>query len=113
MPAYALDLISGAGVESDGCVDGGLVQWIAIEARDTTRRHRRFAQTLVELWCPFIQGGQDGECGNPGVDGRAFDAIEAHDLGRIVVESVVRVGEEKFAGVVVWEVDGSIGVGAP
>ena len=110
MPAHALDSVGKPRLRRDGRVDGGLVQRGAVEAGDAADGHGVVAQVVVEGRVLGAQGGEGGEDGDPGVFAPAFEAVEALDLVRGVVEGVVGVRQEQLGRVVVGDADGALGV---
>ena len=110
MPPYALDLLGKARLNSHGRVDGRLVERVAVEAGDAADGHGGVAEVAVEVGKLGSKLGEGGEGGDPGVFAPAFEAVEALDLVRGVVEGVVGMGEEELRGVVVGYADGPFGV---
>ena len=110
VPAHALDLVRAARIRGQGRVDGGLVEGGAVEAGDAADGHGGVAQVVVKGGEFALEGREGGGRGDPGVFATAFEAVEALDVVRGVVEGVVGVREEQLRGVVVGDAEGAFGV---
>ncbi len=109
MPAEALHPV-GARLHGDGRIDCGLVQRLTVEARHAANDHGGVAQMLIGFRGFLLQCLQCGEGRGPCVEACVFEAVEAHNLNRVVVEGVVDVRKEKLSGVVIWLANFTCGV---
>lgn len=110
MPAHALDPVRRADFLTNGRIDGGLKECRGVELRHSAEYHGRGAEHFVELGLLIPQGGKRGEAVDERVLAGALHRVETLYADRIIVVSVVDVREEDLVGVVVRELDHTLGV---
>ena len=110
MPAHALDPVRRADFLTNGRVDCGLKECRRVELRNTAEDHGRGAERFVEFGLLIPEGGERGEAVDERILACALHRVETLYADGIIVVSVVDVREEDLVGVVVGELDDTLGI---